>query len=372
MNLFNRIKGQDRAVDILKRALQQDKIAQSYLFHGPEGTGKFTTAFYFAMAINCTESLENRPCGVCNSCRKYLAFSHPDFIYTFPFPNPKNDISEDGEIKSEQILTEYQDYIKNKQETPWKEFFFSKNTGIRIGSIRLLEHRMNLSPNEGTRKVFLLEDADTMNTQAANAFLKTLEEPPGDAVIILTSSKLNSLLPTIISRCQQIAFQPVKRRLIEQALLARGSEPLPARMFSRIANGNMEKALRLAEQGEFEAREKALEFIRLIVEGDDLKFLDFLQEFRGTKNLNRLQELISHLIIWVSDVSCLQHDPDEIVNLDQPELLKKLYNLNPQIGQVSYELVEFLEKMNARLEGFVNQQLIMLGIFHKFREEFSR
>ena len=84
--MFYRIKGQDRAIDILRRALKQDKVANSYLFYGPEGVGKFTTALFLGMAMNCHSTMDKRPCGVCPSCKKFLSFSHPDLIYVFPFP----------------------------------------------------------------------------------------------------------------------------------------------------------------------------------------------------------------------------------------------------------------------------------------------
>ena len=205
--MFRNIKGQERGISILINALKQDRIAQSYLFYGPDGVGKLTTALYFGMAINCQAESSRRPCGICNSCKKFLAFSHPDFNFIFPFPNPpRSDISVDGSIKSEQSIEEYKGYIENKQKTPWKDYNFSKNVGIRISSIRMLEHRINLSANEARKKIYIIEHADMMNRQAANAFLKTLEEPPIDTVIILTTSKMHSLLPTILSRCQKVPF----------------------------------------------------------------------------------------------------------------------------------------------------------------------
>ena len=200
------IKGQERALEILEHSLNEDKVAGSYLFHGPDGVGKFATAVAFAQAINCHATKEKRPCGVCISCQKISQFTHPDLLHIFPFPKPdgnKADISIDGELKTEKILKEYEAFITNKKETPWRDYFFSKNSGIRIASIRMLEHRIRLSPNEAIKKVYIIEQADKMTNQAANAFLKTLEEPPADTVIILTSSKPSALLPTILSRCQK-------------------------------------------------------------------------------------------------------------------------------------------------------------------------
>jgi len=371
--MFNKIKGQDKAIDVLKRALKQNKVANSYLFYGPEGVGKFTTAIYMGMAINCHSVLEKRPCGVCPSCKKFLSFSHPDLIYVFPFPKEagKSDISIDGEIRSDKTLQEYESYIANKISTPWKEYFFSKNIGIRIASIRMLEHRIQLSPNEGNYKICIIEHADTMNIQAANAFLKTLEEPPEDTIIILTTSKPNSLLPTIISRCQQLPFYPISKKKIEEKLL--GFETLEifdAKMLARVSNGNMEKALRLMESGKIEIREQTLQFLDFVLNSNDLKFIELSNQFRTSKNLTKLQEMISQLIIWLSDLAYFKHQQSEITNLDKTEILEALYERNQEVEEYAPELINFMEEMLLRLNGHVNPQLVIIEIYNRFADIF--
>ncbi len=371
--MFSKIKGQDKAIEILQRAIEQDKIANSYLFFGPEGVGKFTTALYFGMALNCHATLDKRPCGVCASCKKFLTFSHPDFLFIFPFPKDPNkpDISIDREIKSEKILEEYKAYIDNKIETPWKEFFFPKNVGIRIASIRMLEHRIQLSPNEGNYKICIIENAEEMTTQAANAFLKTLEEPPEDTIIILTTSKPSSLLPTIVSRCQKINFFPVPRELIEKKLEENKSlENIEAKMYARIANGNMEKGLRLVEEGRIESREQTVELLRILITQNDLQFLDFVNRYRTSKTQSKLAEIISHLIIWISDISYFQNYPTEIINLDKTDMLETLYQSNTNVDEYASDLINFLEEMLLKLEGHVNPQLILIEIYNKLSKTF--
>ncbi len=373
--MFKKIKGQDKAIEVLKRALEQNKVANSYLFYGPEGVGKFTTALYMGMAINCHSVLEKRPCGVCPSCKKFLSFSHPDLIYVFPFPKEsgKSDITIDGEIKSDKTLQEYEAYIANKIKTPWKEYFFSKNIGIRIASIRMLEHRIQLSPNEGNYKICIIEHADAMTIQAANAFLKTLEEPPEDTIIILTTSKPNSLLPTIISRCQQLPFYPITRNKIEEELL--GFETLEifeAKMLARVSSGNMEKALRLMESGKIEIREQTLQFIDFVLNNNDLKFIELSNQFRTSKNLTKLQEIISQLIIWLSDIAYYKHQQSEITNLDKTEILEALFERNQEVEDYAPELINFMEEMLLRLNGHVNPQLVIIEIYNRFTDIFVK
>ncbi len=369
--MFHKIKGQDKAISVLKRATEHDKVAGSYLFYGPEGVGKFTTALYFGMMINCHAIHESRPCGICSSCRKFLSFSHPDLLYIFPFPKEgQNDISLDGEIKSTKILQEYEDYIQNKIDSPWKEFSFSKNIGIRIASIRMLEHRINLSPNEGEKKIYIIENADLMNDRSANAFLKTLEEPPNDTVIILTTSKPNSLLPTIISRCQQIQFRPLPRKMIADEL-AKNMREVDAKMFSRIANGSMEKAIQLSQIETSETRIQVLAFLKIFTSQDDIQFLKFAENFSTSKNKNILNELISHLINWLADIAFFQTNPDEIINLDYPQITEYLYRQNPAVNEYVSETVDFLNDLKRKLNiNNVNPHLIIIRIYNKLSEVF--
>lgn len=363
--MFSRIRGQSRVINILQKALQLDKIANSYLFHGPDGVGKFTTALYFGMALNCQSEIDTKPCGICSSCRKFLNFTHPDFVFIFPSPNL--DVSPEGEVKSDKLLNEYQDYIKNKIETPWKEFIFSSKVEIRISSIRMLEHKINLTPNEAKYKVYIVEDAESMNINTANAFLKTLEEPPQDALIILTSANPNSLLPTILSRCQKITFQALPRDIIEKELIEnRFLENIEAKLYARIANGSMEKALRLVDSSSIESRENALELIKIILDHDDLRFIEYASEFRSVKSQTKLAEIISHLIIWTSDLTYLKIAPTEIVNLDNTEMLEKMYLKNPAVENYVYDLIEYMEKTLKLLVGNINPQLVLTSIYHKY------
>ena len=110
--MFRNIKGQAGALKILKLALENNRVAQAYLFHGSDGVGKFTTALYFGMALNCLSKSEFRPCGVCASCRKFMALDHPDLIYLFPTPNLGLNL--DGEITKSEFIPEYAGYIATR------------------------------------------------------------------------------------------------------------------------------------------------------------------------------------------------------------------------------------------------------------------
>ncbi len=142
-------------------------------------------------------------------------------------------------------------------------------------------------------------------------------------------------------------------------------EHVEAKMYARIANGNLEKGLRLADEGRIESREHTLDLLKIIIKQDDLSFLEFSSKYRTSKTQNILTEIISHLIIWISDISYYQNYPEEIINLDKTVMLQTLYQLNPNIDDYASECIDFLEEMIRRLEGHVNPQLVITGIYNK-------
>jgi DNA polymerase III subunit delta' len=366
--LLSRIKSQDHVVRILKNAIMEDKLSHSYLFTGPEGVGKFTTALYFAMAINCLAEKEKRPCGICTSCKKIESFTHPDFIYIFPTPNAE--ISPEGEIKDSKVLAEYERYLENKRNTPWKEFYFSGNIGIRVDAVRMLQHRINYSLIEGRYKAIIIERAEMMNVNSSNAFLKTLEEPPDDVIIIMVTSKPESLLPTIISRCQRMNFQKITRNTIENELSRRGDyDSVLVKTVARIANGNMEKAINLIGEQRSELRQKSQELIELIIDRDDLRFMEFIEQYKTSKTVREFIEIIQYLIVWLSDLSFTLNCPEEVINIDQLPQLEYIAKSNPDLDEYTPDLIQFLEQMTKRLEGNVNPHLVGIEIYNRLKQK---
>ena len=168
---------------------------------------------------------------------------------------------------------------------------------------------------------------------------------------------------------QQIPFQPIPKHIIEEILLKNNLlENVEAKMYARISNGNLEKGLRLAEEGRIESRDQTLELLKIIINQDDLVFLEFSVKYRTSKTQNILTEIISHLIIWISDISYYQNYPEEIINLDKTEMLQTLYQLNPNVDDYASDFINFLEEMIRRLEGHVNPQLIITGIYNRMCE----
>jgi DNA polymerase-3 subunit delta' len=165
---LNDIVGQERALRILLGMLRRDRVPSALLFSGDTGIGKRLTAVNYAKAINCLEPANFDCCDTCASCKKIDAATHPDVTFAFP----------------------------EKDE-------------IKIDAVRKLEEKLFFKALEGRKKVAIVDDADTMNINAANAFLKTLEEPPRNSLVILVSSNPDGLPDTIRSRCIAIRFYPL-------------------------------------------------------------------------------------------------------------------------------------------------------------------
>src|SRR3989304_1075182 len=202
---FTEIRGQDGAINILKRAIATDHVAHAYIFHGPDGVGKKCVAMSFAMAINCAE-YNGDACGLCTSCRKISSGIHPDFTLLD---------GESGEIK--------------------------------ISAIRDVINGMVYKPLEAKKRVVIVNGAERFNISSSNAFLKTLEEPPADTVIILISSSPDMLLQTILSRCQKVSFSQIPPHIIACILMDKmGIEEEQAQFVAHMSDGSPGKAISLS------------------------------------------------------------------------------------------------------------------------------
>ncbi len=219
MMVFNEIQGHERPISILKRALANETMAHAYLFSGDRGIGKKLTALTLAAAVNCPQRGPEGGCGECPSCRKVAAGGHPD-VHVL--------VADGDEIKIDQI--------------------------------RQVQADLALRPFEGAKKTLIVDGAESMNPAASNAFLKTLEEPPGDALIILVTSMPQSLLPTIRSRCQEIRFQPLPRHTLAQALMnKRGLPEQDAWFIAALAQGSMGRGLEMDAEQEQKERDGVLD-----------------------------------------------------------------------------------------------------------------
>lgn len=235
MELLRKVKGQDRAELLLGSALASDRLAHAYLFAGPEGVGKLTTALELAAAMVCTEA--EGYCGECRNCRRVFGFDHPDVRITIPSRRSVGD-------------EEVADIFRRRVEDGVTPLRVPGNTYIGIDQIRELEQRLSLKAFEAVWHVEILLDCHRMRIEAANALLKTLEEPPDNTLLVLTTTTVSSLLPTIRSRVHLVRFNRLPRKLVREELRERlGIDEAVLDRLVAASDGSVGRALRLAEEG---------------------------------------------------------------------------------------------------------------------------
>jgi DNA polymerase-3 subunit delta' len=207
------IIGHRRPIKMLQKAILNDRLPHAYLFLGPEGTGRRLTALALAKALNCENGIDDC-CEKCLSCRKIQASNHPDVSVIYP----------DGQY-------------------------------IRIDTIRQLRRSLSYRPYEGKRRICILDGADRMKPEGANALLKTLEEPPPDTLLILLATERGLLLPTVVSRCQQVRFCALPTDQMIEALTKRLSiEKGEARAVAVLSQGSLGRALELVNHEVWQKR----------------------------------------------------------------------------------------------------------------------
>jgi DNA polymerase III subunit delta' len=255
--------GQHQAKNLLGRSLATDRLAHAYLFRGPEGVGKQLFARGLTAAVNCKQSNGLSACGICSTCKKFAAGSHPDFLLVSP---------EKGAIK--------------------------------IGQIRKLIKKLSFAPYEAETRVVLIEDVHTMRQEAANCLLKTLEEPPRDNLLILTADSAGNVLQTIISRCQTIPFYALTFEETTEILMGQDAQlnAESAMLLARLAEGSPGRA-QLFQRRDLVARWKNL--LALLVDQGANEAKDVGEILRMAEDMAALKEDLPHLFslirLWIRD-----------------------------------------------------------------------
>jgi DNA polymerase III subunit delta' len=268
IKFFREIMGQDWVVNHLKAALLAGRLAHAYLFLGPNGVGKASTARALAAALNCGQpGQDGDACGICPSCRRLNAGTHPDFLVI----GPPSD-SPQGQIKIEQIRE-----LRRITEYP------PLGDGWRVVLIKPAE------------------SLSTMNNAAANALLKTLEEPPPRHLFVLTARGEADLLPTIVSRCHKLAFAPLPATLIMGELASRRGLPESrAALVAALSGGSLGRALSLDPEELVRQRDQVLADLGRLKQGSASAALEWAQ--RLAKNRPDLDNFLMLAQLWYRDL----------------------------------------------------------------------
>lgn len=320
---FATIKGHERPVTILKRALANNTLAHAYLFSGDEGIGKKLTAIALAAAVNCPNVGPQGGCGACPSCRKTVSGGHPDIHLLVP----------DGEE-------------------------------IKIDQIRQIQADLVLKPFEGSKKTLIVDFAERMNQSSSNAFLKTLEEPAGDTLIILITSMPQSLLATIRSRCQEIRFQPLPRKTLAQVLMReRGLSEGDAWFLAALACGSIGRGLAMDVEEEKAEREQFLSLWNDIGRMSASEVLDLAERY--AKNREQFDRLLEIGVESIRDALVYRETGEDrlLVQTGSGERYRREAKRVPLPGMLA-DLDLFIASRNL-IDRHVSAQLVAENLFFK-------
>ncbi len=321
--------------------MRSDRVPNSLLFVGDDGVGKRQFAIELAKSFVCKSPDEIEACGLCPACRRADVFVFPK--------------SEKGDDYDQVFFSEHSDI---GMVIPFKR-------NVRVGAIRALEREANFMPYEGRARIFIIEDADKMNDAAANALLKTLEEPPPTSHIFLITSRPDSLLPTILSRCQMLRFVPVETSAIAEYLIhERAFTPDEAALASKLSRGSIGRAISINVEQFRMRREKMLDVIRNAIEtGDRVAMLRTGEEMNDAKNKDNFEENIEILESLIHDVWTLAVNGDAM-RLTNIDLADKLARLADQSDAAV--LPKWLDKIETMRQNFavnINHKIAADALF---------
>lgn len=325
---FAHIVGREDVTGCLQNAIRQDKLSHAYILAGEKGSGKRLIASVFAMTLLC-ETGGDEPCTHCTSCKKFLSGNHPDVRFvTHEKPN-----------------------------------------SIGIDEIReQLVNDVDIRPYESRYKIYIVDEASKMTPQAQNALLKTLEEPPAYAVILLLADNLEMLLPTIVSRSMVLHLRPIAEDKIKSFLMQQMHVPdYQAEIEAAFAQGNIGRAKKIAESSEFmEMTQNAVNLLKRSKKMEVREMVEIIHRLNADKQ--NIQDYLDLFVMWFRDVLLFKatREVDGLIFKEEINAIQERAQVSSYEGL--QEILSAVQTAAGRLRANVNFDLTMELLFLTIRE----
>lgn len=328
---FSEIIGHAAIIRSFQISLRQGLVAHAHLFSGPEGLGKKLFAFGLAKAVNCLKGNDDF-CGCCDSCLRMDKGNHPDIFFLEP----------DGQ-------------------------------SIKIDQMRSFQSSIRYRPFMAKRRVCIIDQAEVMTVSAANALLKTLEEPPGEMMLILITSNLDVILPTIRSRCQVHSFRPLSQDEMTRLLMERLAVPADkVRLLSAFAQGSLKKVQGLELADLLTKRERMMALMELLKTQSIDRFFQEAKQLTEAENPEDLQKFLHLWLYWYYDIWRYQVTASEhlLMNLDCQDQIRRQASLWPRL-KIEENIRLVFEACQA-LQRNANRQLTIEVMFMQLSNQAKR
>jgi DNA polymerase-3 subunit delta' len=360
--------GHDDVRGALGEAARNGGLTNALLLHGPPGIGKQRTALWLAQLLVC-ERGDPAPCDRCLPCRLARQLEHPDVHWFFPLPRPR--VSGGPEKLGEALEELRADELASRRADPLYATGTTETTGIYLAHVQIIRRLAAASPAMGSRKVFVIGDAEALvpqeaSPEAANALLKVLEEPPADTTVILTAADPEVLLPTVRSRLLPVRMRPlsddtVTDFLVDQRKLAREE----ANVVARLAQGSIGRALGYApekgEPGPLESlRTAARALLAAALDGSAVPRLQAAQAQAPAGARGVFAATLEQLGLWLRDLGAVAAGAEEVVvNIDAIDWLRRQASRLPDAGSGVPAALGALDDAAQLVQFNINPQLAM-------------
>lgn len=319
MLTFTDILGHEQVKEHFINAIRAQKVSHAYILSGEAGMGRKTLANAFALMLLC-EQKEHAPCLHCHACKQVLSGNHPDLIYVT----------------------------------------HAKPASIGVDDVReQINDTISVRPYSSDYKIYIVDEAEKLTPQAQNALLKTIEEPPSYAVILLLTTNQESFLPTILSRCVQMKLKPLQDTAVKVYLMERFQIPeSSAEVYTAFARGNLGKAVTISSSEIFQ--EMYQKFLKLLGNIHDMDISQILDQIREMKDGQMdLEECLDFLQMWYRDVLLykVSGDKDHLIFKNEFSTIQR--DSENSSYQNLERILEAVDKARARLNANVNMELVM-------------